>query len=274
MKVFSFGGGVQSTAALVLAARGELEADAFLFANVGDDTENPDTLRYVREATMPYAGAHGIKLIEIQRRRRDGSRETLYQRLTKPTSRSIGIPAHIGEAGAPGRRTCTQDFKIQVVAGWCWINGARRTKPATTMLGISLDEFQRMRTDSGKTYTRLAYPLIDRRLTREACHRIITGAGLPTPPKSSCWFCPYHTVAAWRRLAVEHPDLWQKAIALEDMLSERAKVIHAHRTNYEGEHERVYLSSTRRPLPMLASAQDIQVPLFEGDACESGYCMV
>lgn len=274
MKVFSFGGGVQSTAALVLAARGELACEAMLFANVGDDSENPDTLAYVRAVAMPYAARHGIKLIEIQRRRRDGSRDTLYGRLTKPQSRSIGIPALLGSRGVPGRRQCTVDFKIRAIAGWCWTHGARKSKPATTMLGISLDEFQRMRTDSGISYTRLAYPLIDRRLTRAACHRIIVEAGLPTPPKSSCWFCPYHSLAAWRRLAVQHPDLWQKAIALENMLSERAKVIHAHRANYEGERERVYLSSTRRPLPMLASGRDIQAPLFEDDACESGYCMV
>src|SRR5947209_1941983 len=49
LKVFSFGGGVQSTAALVLAARGEIDYQTFLFANVGGDSENPETLRYVRE---------------------------------------------------------------------------------------------------------------------------------------------------------------------------------------------------------------------------------
>lgn len=35
LTVFSFGGGVQSTAALVLAAQGELDCSTFLFANGG-----------------------------------------------------------------------------------------------------------------------------------------------------------------------------------------------------------------------------------------------
>lgn len=80
MWVFSFGGGVQSTAALMLAARGELEVDAFLFAHVGDDSENPATLRNVHEVAMPYAATHGLALIELQRRRKTGQVETLYKR--------------------------------------------------------------------------------------------------------------------------------------------------------------------------------------------------
>lgn len=41
LRVFSFGGGVQSTAALVLAAQGEIDFTAFIFANVGADSEHP-----------------------------------------------------------------------------------------------------------------------------------------------------------------------------------------------------------------------------------------
>jgi len=49
LKAFSFGGGVQSTAALVLAAQGRIDYHTFLFCNVGEDSENPDTLTYVQE---------------------------------------------------------------------------------------------------------------------------------------------------------------------------------------------------------------------------------
>ena len=42
MRTFSFGGGVQSTAVLVLQAQNKLPEpyDVFLFANVGDDSEH------------------------------------------------------------------------------------------------------------------------------------------------------------------------------------------------------------------------------------------
>lgn len=63
----SYGGGVQSTALLVLAAQQRIDFDLFLFANVGDDSEHPDSLRYVQEIAKPYAAAHGIELLELHR---------------------------------------------------------------------------------------------------------------------------------------------------------------------------------------------------------------
>lgn len=273
MRVFSFGGGVQSTAALVLAARGELECDAFLFANVGDDSENPATLRYVREVAMPYAEAHGITIHELSRRRKDGSTETLYGRLTKGSVRSIGIPVRLGGSGAPARRNCTTDFKIRLIASWCYKHGARKTKPATTMLGISMDEFQRMRSDSGISYTRLAYPLIDRRMNRQDCMNVIAGAGLPIPPKSSCWFCPFHSLQRWAEMRDNEPELFAKACDLEAMLGERASKLHMAR-GYAN--DRVYF--TRKLIPLARAVGNASQPSlfgggFEDDACESGYCV-
>lgn len=266
MRVFSFGGGVQSTAALVLAAQGDLACDAFLFANVGDDSESPATLRYVHEVAMPYAAAHGIALHELRRVRRDGTTETLYGRLTRPGSKSIGIPVRLASSGAPANRSCTADFKIRVIAKWCRSHGATPSKPAITMLGISLDEWQRMRTDSGISYTRLAYPLIDRRLYRQDCRNLIAGAGLPIPPKSSCWFCPYHRLTTWRDMRDHEPDLFAKAVDLEAMLMARLRAI-SKRPN-----DACYLTDKLKPLAK-AIGDGVQPSLFEDDSCESGYCM-
>src|SRR6266550_8306464 len=112
LKVFSYGGGVQSTAALVLAAQGKIDYRTFIFCDVGADSENPDTIQYVQEVAQPYAQKHGIELITLQKKLRDGSVDTIYQRLTRPGSRSIGIPVRMNGNGAPGRRSCTYDFKI------------------------------------------------------------------------------------------------------------------------------------------------------------------
>lgn len=46
LRVISYGGGVQSTALLVLAASGRIDFRTFLFANVGDDSEHNATLVY------------------------------------------------------------------------------------------------------------------------------------------------------------------------------------------------------------------------------------
>lgn len=57
LSVISYGGGVQSTAMMVLAAQGELAVDAMLFANVGNDSERKATLNYVRDVAIPFADA-------------------------------------------------------------------------------------------------------------------------------------------------------------------------------------------------------------------------
>jgi 3'-phosphoadenosine 5'-phosphosulfate sulfotransferase (PAPS reductase)/FAD synthetase len=67
VRAISYGGGVQSTALLVLAAQGEIDYPVALFANTGDDSEHPATIRYLREVATPYADAHGIELVELQR---------------------------------------------------------------------------------------------------------------------------------------------------------------------------------------------------------------
>src|SRR5690348_11450209 len=117
LKVFSYGGGVQSTAALVLAASGQIDYKTFLFCNVGDDSENPETLSYHVQYALPFAQASGLTLLELRYIRRDGQLETIFRRLTRPGSRSIGIPVRMSN-GAPGRRACTVDFKIKQVDRW------------------------------------------------------------------------------------------------------------------------------------------------------------
>lgn len=265
LKVISFGGGVQSTALLVLATQGRIDYRTFLFCNVGEDSEHPATLAYVRDVVMPYVQhAHGIELIELQRTR-FGEPETLYQRLTRPGSRSIGIPVRMSN-GAPGTRACTGDFKIKVVARWLRDHGASKDNPATVGLGISLDEFHRMRNDSGISWEKLAYPLIDLRLTRQDCINIIEKAGLPIPPKSSCWFCPFHTLRRWQEMRKQEPELFWKACELEMMLNERRGL---------SPKDRVWLTRKLKPLAQ-ATTELIQDELFDDEQaiCESGYCMI
>lgn len=266
LKIFSFGGGVQSTAALVLAAQGRIDYRTFLFCNVGEDSENPDTLTYVQEIALPFARQYSLELLELRKVRRDGSLDSVYATITRPESRSIGIPVHMSN-GAPGRRACTLDFKIRVVDRWLRQHGARLSG-AVVGLGISLDEFTRMRSNTDPdtiAWKTLDYPLIDLRFDRAACVNLIQAAGLPVPPKSSCWFCPYHSRRAWQDLREKQPVLFERAVALETLINERRAGLGK---------DQVYLSRACKPLPM-ATTQYVQSSLLDDDqVCESGYCFV
>lgn len=267
LTVISYGGGVQSTAMLVLAAQGELGVAPThaLFANVGDDSEHPATLRYVRETAIPFAAAHGITVVTLDRVKRDGSVETLYGRLMREDSRSLPIPVRM-DNGAPGNRLCTADFKIRVLGKWLKANGARAESPATVCIGISKDEIHRVNRKRSEAYESPVYPLIELGLDRSACQRVIADAGLPVPPKSSCYFCPFHRPLMWAEMRRDEPELFWKAARLEETLNARRAALGK---------DSVYLTRFAKPLPeAIPEAQDM-LPGFTGpdmDTCDSGAC--
>lgn len=218
IKAFSFGGGVQSVAALVLAAQGEIDYDTFLFSNVGDDSEYPETIKYFREFAVPYAEKNGLKLIELKKYYSDGTTETLWQKLHR-TENSIDIPMRM-PSGVPGRRSCTRDFKIRVISKWMVENGATKKNPGIVGIGISVDEIRRMKPSQLKHLIN-DHPLIDLEMSRDDCEKIILSAGLPIPPKSSCFFCPLHSVKKWKELHETRPELFSLCVDLEKMINDR-----------------------------------------------------
>jgi hypothetical protein len=265
LRVVAYGGGVQSTALLVLAAQQRLDIGTFLFANVGDDSEHPRTLQYVRAVAAPYAARHGIALHELHRYRRDGSVETLYGRLTRPQSRSLPIPVRMSN-GAPGTRSCTADFKIVVMGRWLKAHGATATNPAVVAVGISLDEWHRAHNRRSHPYETVTYPLLDRRLDRSACTRIIRDAGLPVPGKSACFFCPFTRPGTFAQMRRDDPDLFARACGLEDLLNARRRALGR---------DPVWLTRFNAPLAdAVAAAQDPLPGLDVTDdaTCDNGAC--
>lgn len=296
LRVFAYGGGVQSTAALALAKQGRIDFRTFLFSNVGDDSEHPATLRYVREIAMPFAAASGIELHELRRVKRDGTAETLYGRLTKEGSRSLPIPVRMSN-GAPGTRSCTADFKIKVIGKWLKAHGARPPKPcrlhakdgsgllldcrdcdqgnpATVGVGISTDEIHRINARKNEPYERLAYPLVGLpssedtglRLRRSDCEQIIRDEGLPVPPKSACYFCPFHRPETWHQQRRGEPELFAKSVALEDLLNDRRDVLGK---------DHVFLTRFGKPLRVAIPDGVDLLPIFDDDDahCDNGWCM-
>lgn len=265
MRVVSYGGGVQSTALLVLAAQGEIDYRTFLMANVGDDSEHPATLAYVRDVAMPYAAAHGLELVELDKVLRDGTTETLYGRLTRPGSRSFPIPVRMPDTGAPGTRSCTMDFKIRVIGRELRRRGASAETPATVAIGFSTDELHRANRKRTQPWEVPAYPLLDLGLSRASCSALIARAGLPAPPKSACYFCPFHRPATWAEMRRDEPELFDRSVALERLLNERCD---------ELGRDHVYLTRFGRPLDeAIAEAQPTLFDEPDGpEECDEGAC--
>jgi len=266
LRSISYGGGVQSTALLVLAAQGRIDFPLFVFSNVGDDSENPGTLRYVEEYAKPYAAEHGIELVEVHRvMQRTGETRTLMQDLTRPGSKSLKIPVRMSN-GAPGTRSCTATYKIEQVARELKRRGATPENPATVGIGISVDEIHRANNRIVEPHERIVYPLLDLGLRRIDCMRVIREGGLPVPPKSSCFFCPFHRPETWHDQRRDEPELFEKSCQLEE---------HLNRVRDELGKDHVYLTRFNKPLrEAIPDGVDL-LPMFdEADGlCDSGWCM-
>jgi hypothetical protein len=142
------------------------------------------------------------------------------------TRRFAAMPVFVfNERGGEGqvRRQCTHEYKIAAInreLRRLLGKGPRdRIAPSTveSLLGISLDEVQRMKS-SREQWVTIRWPLIEKRMTRHDCVNWLTRHGYPTPPKSACIGCPFHGNAYWREMRDQRPEEWEDAVAFDEQL--------------------------------------------------------
>jgi hypothetical protein len=190
--VLSFGCGVNTVALMVHLIEQQMPFDEALFADTGG--ELPETYAYLSTARS-YLDRHGKPLITVK-----SKTGTLYG----TCQRREVFPSQVW-------RWSTRDYKITPIHAYY-----RSLKTHIyEYMGIAYDEITRMKSSS-KSFITTLYPLVDSRLTRADCVAIIKGAGLPVPPKSGCYFCPFNNEERWRQLLHVHPELYRKAQRLEE----------------------------------------------------------
>lgn len=193
-RVLSFGGGVNTVALMVLLVAENEPLDEVVFADTGGEV--PETYQAVEEARS-YLAEHGVPFRRVSTRIKG---RDLYD----TASRRRVIPS-------VKWRWSTRDFKVRPIHAYYRELGVH----VEQYVGIAYDEIHRMK-DSRVPFVTNLYPLVDRRISREGCVEIITRAGLKVPVKSGCFFCPFNSMDRWRWLLDVHPDLFERAIALEE----------------------------------------------------------
>lgn len=191
--VLSYGGGVNSTALMILLVKRKLPLDYIIFADTG--SERPETYYYLKHAKA-YAERHDIPFKIVQVRNGD----SLYDRCKR---RKV-IPSKTW-------RWCTRDLKIRPIYAFY----RSLHSQIFQYVGIDYDEVHRMK-DNRVGYVKNVYPLIDYRIGRQQCIEIIKDARLPVPIKSGCYFCPFRNNEDWANLYNDHPELYKKAMLLEE----------------------------------------------------------
>lgn len=101
------------------------------------------------------------------------------------------------------RRWCTVEWKVNPINRWAEEHGIE-----AQLLGIAADESHRM-----PDHKR---PLVDRLIGRKDCIAIIKAEGLSVPHKSGCYICPFQGDAQWHELWKLHPELFDRAMQLEE----------------------------------------------------------
>ncbi len=241
--VVAYGAGVNSTALLVeFAARG-IVPDLILFADTGG--EKPETYRYLPVVQEFLKRVNFPPVVTVRYEPKTAPYRTLEgQCLHTGTLPSL---AYGGKScSLKWKRSCADRYVLdrfppaallergrRVVRAIGFDATERRRTYAGAVKAIGLDAGEGHRLTRAETEPPVPgakpsreawldahvfaywYPLFEWGTDRAACERSIRAAGLPVPVKSACWFCPASKKREIVWLREHHPELLDRALALE-----------------------------------------------------------
>lgn len=262
LRVISLGWGVQSWTLAAMSALGELPPVDFA---IHSDTlfERVETYAFAQEWT-PYLEARGVKVITVSDPR---AAHIMKKSSTSDGTYTIMPVFTLNADGTRGqlRRQCTSRWKIEPMQRWLGEELKRRGLKKDDgiieqWMGITLDEWQRAK-HSKVTWIEHRYPLLDMRLTRDDCLRWLGKHSLPSPGKSACKQCPFHSRAYWQQMKREGGPNWEFALQADTELRATGR--------------QWYLHDSRKPLgeAVVLPEEGGQQTMFE-EECDSGYCFL
>ena len=120
-----------------------------------------------------------------------------------------------GTLPSPQMRWCTKNMKIKPIEEWIGDDAA------LSYVAIRADESNRKGYISTKKNIETRFPFIEEGIDRAGVMRILVDAGIGLPEyyewrtRSGCYFCFYQRKAEWVGLADRHPELFERAVAIE-----------------------------------------------------------
>lgn len=204
--VFFYGGGDNSRALGIELVRRNVRPDLIVFSDTGG--ELPTT--YANNAEFSaWLVAKGFPEITIVK---DGRRTLEQEVLEANTLPSVAF----------GFKSCSDKYKIRpadrFLKQWqpaidCWASGGKIIK----FIGYDAGEKHRQKDyDDARFIVR--YPLAEWLWNRADCSNVVRAHGF-TASKSSCFFCPNSKPHEIIALSNNHPDLFARAVAMEENAS-------------------------------------------------------
>lgn len=224
--VLNLGAGVQSSCLALMAAKGEVGPmpDFAVFADTQAEPQNVyDWLDWLeKQLPFPVIRVTNGNLTEEQLKLRISKAGTPYIKRLTPV---FGLSPR-GEVVAAIGRKCTADYKIKPIIKQikesCGIKWGQKEITVTQWIGISYDEQQRMK-NPAVAWTQHRWPLVEKKMRRSHCLDWMKANGYPEPPRSACYYCPFHSDTEWRRLRDEDPEHFKKAVEFDYAMREVGK---------------------------------------------------
>jgi 3'-phosphoadenosine 5'-phosphosulfate sulfotransferase (PAPS reductase)/FAD synthetase len=120
-----------------------------------------------------------------------------------------------GTLPSPNMRWCTKKMKIEPIEEWVGDD------EVISYVAIRADESGRKGYVSTKPNIKAIFPFIEEGIDHAGVLAILTEAGIGLPTyyewrtRSGCYFCFYQRKSEWVGLSEKHPDLFEKAVAIE-----------------------------------------------------------
>jgi hypothetical protein len=224
--VLNLGAGVQSSCLALMAAKGEVGPmpDFAVFADTQAEPKNVyDWLDWLeKQLPYPVIRVTAGNLTEESLKLRTTSDGRPYIKRLTPV---FGVKQN-GEVVAAIGRKCTADYKIKPIIKHirqaCGITHGQKEITVTQWIGISYDEMQRMK-DPAVAWTQHRWPLVEKKMRRSHCIDWMKANGYPEPPRSACYYCPFHSNEEWRRLRDQDPEHFAKAVEFDYAMREVGK---------------------------------------------------
>lgn len=121
-----------------------------------------------------------------------------------------------GTLPTPNMRWCTKKMKIEPIEEWVGDD------EVVSYVAIRADESSRKGYVSTKPNIQARFPFIEDGIDQAGVLSILENAGIGLPEyyswrtRSGCYFCFYQRKSEWVGLAEKHPDLFEKAVAIEN----------------------------------------------------------
>ena len=224
--VLNLGAGVQSSCMALMASKGEITPMpvAGIFADTQAEPQSVyDWIGYLEsQLSFPVIRVSKGSLTEASLRHHfrpaPRDKETYMRRLIP----LFGLMPDGTKTAVIGRK-CTSDYKIKPIISELRkrfnIKRGQKEQSIVQWIGISMDEIQRMK-ESDLPWTKHRWPLIEKRMTRGHCLDWMKDNGYPAPPRSACFYCPFHSNAEWRNLRNNDPLHFLKAIEFEQEIKD------------------------------------------------------